>query len=385
LKPHIVILSQAVAATLNFRGPLIRELLAAGWAVTVLAPDHDDASRHSLADWGAAAVAMPLVRTGMNPFSDLRTLFFLWRYFRKTRPRIVFSHAAKTNIWGMLAAAWAGIPRRVAMVEGLGYAFTDGATGQRTVLQRGLGRLLLLLYRAAFRTADCVIVLNDDDRQALATACRLPPNKIALLGGIGVPLDEWPPQPAVTSPITFTLTARLLREKGIFEFLAAARQVKAAYPQTRFWLLGAPDSNPGGIRAEALRPWIADNTVTWPGQVDVHPYLAQTSVFVLPSYREGVPRSTQEAMAMARPVITTDVPGCRDTVVEGCNGFLVPPRDVDALASAMMRFIREPALIEQMGRESRRLAEARFDMRVKNRQLMCLLGVDAENRSTPQR
>jgi glycosyltransferase involved in cell wall biosynthesis len=168
----------------------------------------------------------------------------------------------------------------------------------------------------------------------------------------------------------------MLREKGVFEFLQAAQQVKERYPHARFVLLGGLDSNPGGICAADLQPWVDRGVVEWPGQVDVKPWLAQTSVFVLPSfYREGVPRSTQEAMAMARPVITTDVPGCRETVVDGVNGFMVPPRNVDLLVRAMERFITEPALLERMGAESRSMAEQKFDMRVVNRKLLDVLGV----------
>ena len=155
--------------------------------------------------------------------------------------------------------------------------------------------------------------------------------------------------------------------------------IKERHLSTRFLLLGALDDNPGSLREADVQPWVQAGIIEWPGQVDVKPWLAQTSVFVLPSYREGVPRSTQEAMAMGRAVITTDAPGCRETVVDGVNGFLVPPRDVPALAAAMQRFIDEPALIARMGAESRRLAEERFDVRRANAILIQTVDV---NRTT---
>src|SRR5690606_27454200 len=150
----------------------------------------------------------------------------------------------------------------------------------------------------------------------------------------------------------------------------AARTIKARYPEVRFILLGGLDTNPGGISAAEVHSWVEEGLLEWPGHVNVKPWFEQMSVYVLPSYREGVPRSTQEAMAMGRPVITTDAPGCRETVEHGVNGFLVPPRDVEALVGAMERFIKEPALIETMGKESRRLAEERFDERKVNARLM---------------
>lgn len=364
---RVMLIGHAAGATLNFRAPLIADLVAAGCAVEVLAPDWTEAQLARLAALGARGSAFPLARTGLNPIEDLRTLWALWRHLRRMRPDVLFTYAAKTNVWGMLAAWLAGVPRRVAMVEGLGYAFTEGAHGGRTLKQKLVGWLLAALYRMAFAAAHRVVVLNPDDARDLQRECGLTGSKTVLLGGIGVPLDEWPPHSPHTDPMTFTLVVRLLREKGVLEFLHAARRVKARHPATRFWVLGPLDDNPGGLREADLRPWLDDGTVEWPGAVDVKPWLAQTSVFVLPSYyREGVPRSTQEAMAMGRPVITTDAPGCRETVVEGVNGFLVPPRDVEALQRAMLRFIEEPELVARMGRESRRLAEERFDVRRAN-------------------
>lgn len=371
--PSVTILSHYAPSVINFRGPLIRELLSAGHQVTVLAPDWTSEQVAALNGMGVQVVHMPLARVGLNPLQDLQTLRFLWGYLRRNRPDVVFSYAAKTNVWGMLAAALAGIPHRVAMVEGMGYAFTEGSDGRRRYKQRLLGRVLSGLYRLAFRYSHTVVVLNPDDARDLQASAGLTLEKTVVLGGIGVPLEEWPPQPPHLAPITFTLVARMLREKGVFEFLHAAQRVKARHPQVRFCLLGGLDSNPGAIQAADLQPWVEEGIVEWPGQVAVKPWLAATSVFVLPSYREGVPRSTQEAMAMARPVITTDVPGCRETVVEGVNGLMVPPRDVDALMQAMERFITEPELVGRMGVESHRLAEEKFDVRVVNRRLMEVL------------
>ncbi|WP_245563406.1 glycosyltransferase family 4 protein [Thermus antranikianii] len=219
--------------------------------------------------------------------------------------------------------------------------------------------------------------MNPDDLNEFVSQGLVRKEKAVLLGGIGVPLEEWPPAPPHLEPVTFTLIARLLREKGVREFAEAARRIKGNYPEVRFLLIGPLDTNPGAIRESEVRSWVEEGLLEWvPWTEDVRPYLRQTSVYVLPSYREGVPRSTQEAMAMARPVITTDAPGCRETVVPGVNGFLVPPRDAQVLAEAMERFIHEPDLIVRMGQESRRLAEERFDARKVNERFLKELGIE---------
>ena len=374
---NLTMISHYAPSVINFRGPLIQALCAAGVNVQVLSPDWNPQSEQAAAAMGANTEAYRLSRAGLNPFGDLRTLMQLWRSFKAHKPDVVFTYAAKTNVWGMFAAALVRVPHRVVMVEGMGYAFTEGANG-RSIKQRLLGALLAMLYRIAFKLAHRVVVLNPDDARDLQRLCGLSPHKTVLLGGIGVPLADWRFHPPHTQPISFTLIARLLREKGIMEYLQAARQVKAQHPTVRFYLLGGLDGNPGAICRQEIQPWLEDGTVEWPGQVDVKPWVAKTSGFVLPSYREGVPRSTQEAMAMGRPVITTDAPGCRETVVEGVNGFMIPSRDVPALATAMLNFVENPSLVAIMGAQSRRLAEERFDMEQINRKLMSVLGVNTQ-------
>jgi glycosyltransferase involved in cell wall biosynthesis len=204
-----------------------------------------------------------------------------------------------------------------------------------------------------------------------------------LLNGIGVDLNCWRPAPPATKPVTFLLAARLLREKGVMVYANAARIIKSnsqtevSRRTVHFILPGSLDTNPVGLSRAEIDAWVAEGILDWPGHVpDVRLWMAKASVFVLPSYyREGVPRSTQEAMAMARPVITTDAPGCRETVIDGKNGFLVPVRNADALAAAMERFILQPELIGRMGQASRRIAEECFDVREINQTIMREMGV----------
>lgn len=377
-----IVSSQAFSLT-NFRGSLIRELNSAGVTVIALAPDFDTQSRLAVRALGAEPVDYRLSRTGMNPLSDITDLVHLTLVLRRQRPDISLAYFIKPVIYGSIAAWFSGIPKRYAMIEGLGYVFSEEHGDQESLKRRALRLIVTRLYRFALSRVSRVFFLNEDDVSEFVSRRIISREKSYNLGGIGVDLGEWQKVKANSEPITFLLAARLLREKGIVEYVNAARRVKARHPMTRFILLGGLDPNPGGLSRDEVERWVKEGVIEWPGHVAVKPWLAEASVYVLPSYyREGVPRSTQEAMAMGRPVITTDAPGCRDTVIEGKNGFLVPKRDVDALVVAMERFIDNPELIEVMGQSSRRLAEERFDAHKINLRLMELMGIArVENRT----
>jgi glycosyltransferase involved in cell wall biosynthesis len=346
----------------NFRGPLIRRLLRLGIRVYALAPDYDDETRAAVRALGAEPIDISLERTGLRPWRDIVDMVKLTGTFRRLRPDLVFSYFIKPVIYGTIAARLAGVRHRYALVAGLGYVFTSDGS-RDTPKRRWLRIVASNLYRVAFCLCRRVFLQNPDDLDVLSHLGALTRAKAVLINGSGVDLAKFKPAPPVLFPITFVLVARLLREKGILEYVEAAGRLGTDNLNIRFLLLGDVDSNPGGLSRDEVQSWADAGIVEWPGQVpDVRVWLAQCSVFVLPSYREGKPRSTQEAMAMALPVITTDAPGCRDTVEEGINGYKVPARNSLALEAAMRRFIDNPKLIGQMGRESRRLAERLFDV-----------------------
>lgn len=369
----ISVISSASNSLLTFRGPLLQEMANRGFSVSAFAPDHDDRSREWLAANGIAAVDYKLQRAGMNPLRDVASVVQLRKLLRQHRPDIVLGYYIKPVIYGTLAAWLARVPRRYAMIEGLGFVFTHGArvSFRRKILQRAVTSL----YRLALRHADRVIFLNPDDRGEFVSNCLAKPGQAALLGGIGLDLDEWRYAQPPRQPVNFVMVGRLLSDKGVREYVAAARILKADYPASRFLLLGGHDVNPAVVPLAEVESWVEEGLIEWPGRVPVRDWMAQAGVFVLPSYREGVPRSTQEAMALGMPVVTTDVPGCRETVVEGLNGYLVPARDPAALAQAMRRFIDHPDMIVRMGAESRKLAEERFDVHKQNRKLLELIGL----------
>ena len=370
----IAIISNQAFSLINFRGKLIQALVDEGTRVYALAPDYSDELRQTLKLLGAEPIDYNLVRTGMNPVMDCFNMFRLAIVLRSLRPDVTFAYYIKPVIFGTLAAWLARVPYRVSLIAGLGYVFTDSSEGwsrKRLLLRAGVS----WLYQLALGRAHRVVFQNEDDITEFVQAGLVAAEKVVLISGTGVDLNQWPISPPCTQSITFLMAARLLREKGIVQYADAARQIKEHYPEVRFMLLGGLDPNPGGLKSAEVQAWVDDGLLEWPGHVPVQPWLMQTSVYVLPSYREGLPRSTQEAMAMGRAVITTDAPGCRETVDDGVNGFLVPVRDVNALVAAMLRFIENPDLIESMGQQSRRLAEERFDVHRINAKLLEVLGL----------
>jgi glycosyltransferase involved in cell wall biosynthesis len=358
----VAIITSIAFSIANFRGPLIRRMVDRGMTVYALAPDYDEETRAAVRALGADPVDISLDRTGLRPARDMADMVRLTATLRRLRPDLVFGYFIKPVIYGTLAARLAGIRRRYALVAGLGYVFTpDGS--RDTTKRRTLRSVASALYRVAFRLCDRVFLQNGDDLEVLCGRGLLPRDKAVLISGSGVDLTQFRPGPPVVAPVTFVLVARLLREKGIVEYVEAARRIRASGSGARFLLVGDVDSNPGGLKREEVERWVAQGVIEWPGQVpDVRPWLAQSSVFVLPSYREGKPRSTQEAMAMALPVVTSNAPGCRDTVEEGITGFKVPVRDDRALEAAMRRFIDDPGLIARMGQAGRAMAERVFDV-----------------------
>lgn len=371
----VAIVTSTAYSIANFRGPLISDMIARECQVFALAPDYDNVTRARVRSLGAEPVDISLERTGMRPLRDVIDTIRLAATLRKLRADVAFNYFAKPVIFGTIAARIAGIPRRYALVAGLGYVFTpDGAppSPKRRIL-RGI---VSFLYRVSLRFTDRVFFQNQDDLDQFVTDALVDRAKCIRLNGTGVDLARLSPSAPPTQPTTFLLMARLLREKGIEEFVEAARILKRDFPDARFVLLGGSDPNPGGLSVGQVAAWQDEGSVIWPGHVDdVLPWLHDCSVYVLPSWREGVPRSTQEAMAIGRAVVTTDATGCRETVVDGVNGFLVPLRDPATLAAAMRRFLDNPEQIAVMGQASRALAEQKFDVREINRQMLAAMQI----------
>lgn len=365
----IAIISHQAFSLLNFRSSLIRLLVKSGYRVYALAPDYQVSDIEAIQKMGAEPLSYSLSRTGVNPLKDCIDTAKLAAMLRSLQPDVILSFTVKPNIYGSIAAWFAKVPNRISMIEGLGYFFTVGQS-KISWSRRVLQPFLNFLYRTGLFFSTTVIFLNRDDIDLFRAYRIVDSKKVINLGGIGVDLRDWAPRPLVKSPITFLFIGRLLREKGIYEFIEAIKIIRDEGFSARFIVLGGIDTNPGALSEDQIKAWVKEGLIEWPGHVDVKSWLEQSSVFVLPSYREGVPRSTQEAMAMGRPVITTDVPGCRSTVINGQNGYLIPPFDPMALANAFKKFINDPESIEVMGKQSRFIAEREFDADKKDLQLL---------------
>jgi glycosyltransferase involved in cell wall biosynthesis len=377
----IFVLASFAQSLSVFRGPLLAAMKSAGGDVHVGAPDLlcDGKIVGVMHHLGSSCHHVPMARTGFNPFQDALTMLAAFAVLRRLRPTHFLGYTAKPVIYGTLAAWLARVPHRTALITGLGYAFAANPVGTQKLLQT----IVRLLYKIALVRATLVIFQNPDDRALFIDLGLVAMFKTAIVNGSGVHLDQFAPKSLPSGSCQFLLIARILKDKGIYEYVKAARDVKARYPQAEFHLAGWIDSNPQAIAQCDLDAWIAEGLITFHGRLDdVREVLAQCHVYVLPSYREGTPRTVLEAMATGRAIVTTDAPGCRETVVDGDNGFLVPVADAGALAHAMARFLDEPELASRMGRRSRMIAEEKYDVHAVNVHMLQLMGVQVDETSS---
>lgn len=344
-----------------FRGALMRELASRGFRIVAVAAVLGDFDPAAFADVGAEFRPWDIRKATLDPLGDLGPLLDLWRILRAERPDVLFAHTVKAVIYGLTLGALAGVPRRTAMIPGLGYAFTATGGWKRRIV----GLMARAGYRLGLGAAQMVIFQNTDDRDTLHRTGALPKAvATGLVNGSGVDMSLYAPAPWPPGPPTFLMVARLLRDKGVEEFVEAARMVREVAPDARFVLVGGTDPNPAAVPQAQIDGWVAEGLIEARGRLpDPRPEYAACHVFVLPSYyMEGCPRVNLEAMAMARPLITTDWVGCRETVVDGVNGLRVPVRDAGALARAMLDMIRDMGRARTMGEAGRRLCEERFEL-----------------------
>lgn len=361
----------------GFRADLIKKLITEGHIVYAFTSEYSFDDLEKIKALGAIPITYQLSRGGLNPFADIKSMYQLINKLKAIKPDIVFSYFAKPIVYGTLAAKIAKVPMKIGMLEGLGYTFTEQPEGQSNKAKL-VKKIQVFLYKISLPCLDKIIFLNPDDPKDLLDKNNISVKKIEILGGIGLNLHDYPYVPKnVYLPLEFLFIGRLLKEKGIHELISAVKIVKQKYPDTVFTILGEIDhANMGALNQTQLDEYIQTGLLNYIGHVsNVKDYIIQSDVFVLPSFREGVPRSTQEAMAIGRPVITTDVPGCRETVIDGVNGFLIPKWNVEILAEKMIYFIENPEQVSVMGNESYKLAMEKFDANKVNHRLLEMLGL----------
>lgn len=370
----IFIIGNVASMMINFRRELILEFIRCEFEVYCLVSDYDEKSREAIKNLGAIPIDYSLNSKGLNPLKDIVALFDLIKIIKHYKPDVVFSFFVKPVIFGAIAARITKVSRIVGMIEGLGGAFTKHKNGQ-SLKTKLIRYIQIMLYKISLPLLDKLIFLNKDDENDLIKKYRISVKNIQILGPIGVDLDKFKYSVAPMKPVSFIFIARLLAEKGVFEYLEAAKIIKQKYKDTKFYILGSFDeANPFGLKKQELQEYLKNDIVAYPGFVnDVNRWIEKSSIFVLPSSREGYPRSTQEAMSIGRAVITTNSVGCKESVIDGVNGFLIPPYDYKFLANKMEYFIQNPNEINKMGLESRKIAEQNFDIHKINKRLINLI------------
>lgn len=352
----IMMLSNQSRSMATFWAVLMRTMTGQGMEVTCCTPDQGD----EVANLGYPAVRYSLDRKGMNPLKDLGTAYELYKIFQQHKPDIVFATTIKPVIYGSLAARFAKIPHIFATITGLGYAFEVDS-----LPKKALNLLTCQLYRKSLAHARGIFFQNHDDAKLFRQKKILAPSaKVLFARGTGVDIDHFAQAPFPDlAPFTFLLIGRLLEAKGIREYVKAALAFKQKFPAVKFQLLGVPETGPGSISLAEIESY--GSTVEYLGQTrDVRPYIANSHVVVLPSWREGLPTALMEAMSMGRPIVATNVPGCREVLKPGHNGFFSEPGNVPSLTQAMQNFLEHPELIYTMGQAGRHRAEQEFDARI---------------------
>ncbi|MFT4850998.1 MAG: glycosyltransferase involved in cell wall biosynthesis [Sediminicola sp.] len=368
---NIIVIGTLPSSLYNFRGQLLQCLKSVGAEVKALASGASTTDINAVEELGAEYINYPVSRSGLNPKEDFKTFKALRGIFKKQQPDVILAYTIKPIIWGAFAARSVPNCRFYALVTGLGFAFQKGNWKKNLLM-----KLVIFLYKTALKRADKVIFQNPDNRQVFIDLGIVPEHKTAVVNGSGVDITHFEVKPLPTKPM-FLLIARLLGDKGIREYVKAANIVKQKYPEAVFQLVGPEDPSPDGISLDELSRLNYNNSVDYLGGTnDVRPYIEACSIFVLPSYHEGLPRTVLEAMATGRPILTTDVPGCRETVINGQNGWLVEKANVEQLAERMIWFIENQGEWQRMGDASHPIATEKFDVHKVNQVLLKIMGVD---------
>lgn len=375
-----LMISSFLPSVLNFRGKLLEAISAHGYEIHIMAPEFANfpEEQQKLEALGYHLHEIPMQRTGTNPVADLKLLKNLYQQIRQIQPDYVLSYTIKPVIYGTLASWLAKVPHHFALITGLGYVFQNVESGKRSLFQK----LVYGLYAQALKRSDKVFFQNPDDLKLFQDMHLLDADKpTVVVNGSGVNVQDFDVMPLPKNEqgqvkASFLLIARLLGDKGVREYAESARIIKEKHPEAEFHLVGWIDDNPSAISQPELDEWIADGRLKYWGKLsDVRPAIAESSVYVLPSYREGTPRTVLEAMAMGRAIITTDAPGCRETVSHGVNGYLVAVKSVNDLVQSMQYFIEDPKLIEYMGQRSREIALNKYDVHQVNKHMLAEMGI----------
>ena len=357
----IAVLSSHTPSLFWFRMDMMHSFMALGHEVVAIGNEPAEKWVDKFKEQGIKYIAAEISRNGTNPLKDLKTLKSLKAILKQERPDKLFTYQAKTVIYGGIAANKLGITEVYPLIAGIGSVFLSD-----DIKSKIIRFILKTEYRYAMRKSPKIFFQNNDDVKVFTDNKIIKKENVVILNGSGVNLEKFTKKP-LPDGIAFLCISRLIKDKGVYEYLKAARIVKEKNPNARFLLVGPYDSNPSALKPEELQPYLDDGIIEYFGEAsDVRPYLEMCNVFVLPSYREGTPKTVLEAMATGRAIITTDATGCRETVTNGENGYLVPIKDVDALSAAMIDLIENYDQISQMAEKGLELVKQKFDVKIVN-------------------
>lgn len=367
----ILIVGTLPESLVNFRGKLIIELISKRHNVIAISDKPKCSTIKLIEEYGAKHISINFSRTSINPLKNIQTFFSLIKIFNSERPDSILAYTSKPVIWSGFACIFFPKIRFVPLITGLGYAF-----GGKGFFRKLIQFFSAALYKHSLKQASKIIFQNSQNREYFIKKRIVSRSKSIVINGSGVDLDfyKYDRHNENIKNLSFLMISRLLKDKGVIEYFEAAKIVKSKYPQTMFLFVGGIDPSPNRISQKEIDKYKDLNIVEFKGHLkDVRTALKESSVFVLPSYHEGMSRSIQEALATGRPIITTNVPGCREGVKFGKNGFLINKGSYDQLAAKMIWFIENPELILNMGAESRKIAEQLFDVNKINKQIIDIL------------
>ena len=372
---HILIIASYGPSLINFRLYLIKKLISKGYKVSVASPKDrfSDNLQKELKDLGVNINIFSLSRAGLNFFKNCKTIFEIFRIIQKSKPNIIISYTVKPVIYTGLVLKYFKKISYFPLITGLGYAFIH----KKSIKHKIIKYFITKLYQKSLKNSSKIIFQNKDDQSLFSELKIIKDQNISnVVNGSGIDLNTYPLSDLPSKPV-FLMISRLLVDKGVREYVEAAKIVRSRFSNARFQLAGSLDENPSGIMAKELQAWINEGDIEYLGEIkSVQSILRSCKYYVLPSYREGTPRSTLEALSTGRPIITTDVPGCRETVVHEKNGLLIPARDIASLTNAMIRLLEEKEeVIQNMAKESFLIAKNKFEVNKVNDSLFNIMGL----------
>ncbi|XMB85739.1 glycosyltransferase family 4 protein [Mycoplasmatota bacterium WC44] len=366
----IAVLSSHTHSLFWFRIDMMKELIKHGHSVVAIGSEPEKDWNCRFNEYNIDYRQFSIKRNGLNPFKDLRSFIELYSLIKKENPDKIFAYQAKTIVYGSIAGKLNGIKEIYLLIAGLGSIFRGVGFKNKVVKS-----LMKIQYKVACKFSNKVFFQNKDDMKEFIDNRLIQEEKVVIINGSGVNLEKFKPTPIPSEP-AFLFIGRLIKDKGILEYLNACELIKIKHPNTRCLLVGPYDSNPSALKTEELKPYIEKGIIEFFGeQKDVRPFISQCSTFILPSYHEGTPKTVLEAMAMGRAIITTDAPGCRETVTEGENGYLITVKDVDGLVIKMEILIENQRICHDMGKKSLDIVRNKYDVKIVNNSIMKTMGL----------